>query len=56
MYDEASWDIWLTMRAFDYKFLPLAGGLLDQPDSMMHDIITIESEYNRLQNEMRKNG
>jgi len=37
------------MRATNWQFLPIAGGLLDQPDALMSDIFAIEAAYNVLQ-------
>lgn len=29
------------MQAFDWRFLPFEGSLLDQPDALMDDLVTI---------------
>lgn len=36
------------MHALDWRFLPYPGGLLDQPELLMNDLLQIEAEYQRL--------
>lgn len=50
---EESWSIWMIVRAFDWKALPHAGGLLDQPDWLLNDLLNLESEYRRLRDEIK---
>jgi hypothetical protein len=38
---EESFEIWSLMEATDWKYLPYAGGLLDQPDWLLEDIFTL---------------
>jgi len=38
---ELSWRTWRLMEATDWRFLPYPGGLLDQPDWLMADLLTI---------------
>lgn len=40
------------MRATGWRFLPYAGGLLDQPEWIMHDLIELTAEHNRLEKEL----
>jgi hypothetical protein len=46
------------MRALDWKYLPYAGGLLDQPDWLINDLLTIEGAYHRMKdtNKESENG
>lgn len=53
---EESWSIWMIVRAFDWKALPYSGGLLDQPDWLLNDLLNLESEYRRLRDEIKPNG
>jgi hypothetical protein len=43
------------MRAFDWRFLPYPGGLMDQPDDVIRGVLTIEDQYNKTK-EKYKNG
>jgi hypothetical protein len=54
--DEHNYDAWVLMRATDFRYLPYIGGLLDQPESLLQDILTIEGEYQRLKQEMNHAG
>ncbi len=36
------------MKAFDFRFLPFAGGLLDQPAWLIEDLAQIQAAYNRV--------
>ena len=36
-----AWHTWTLMQATGWTFLPYAGGLLDQPEALMDDIMTI---------------
>lgn len=38
---EAAWQAWSLMEATDWRFLPRAGGLLDQPEALLEDILTL---------------
>lgn len=33
------------MQATDWRFLPYAGGLLDQPEALMNDVLAIAGAY-----------
>jgi hypothetical protein len=44
------------MEAFDWKYLPYAGGLLDQPDWLIADLLTIQHEKAVIEKEIKKNG
>jgi len=35
------WNLWKMMEALDWRFLPSAGGMLDQPEALMEDLLTI---------------
>lgn len=43
-----SYDVWRVMKAFDFRLLPYGGGILDQPDWLMHDLLQIQSAYNKI--------
>ena len=36
-----SWKLWLMLEAIEWKFLPVDGNLLDQPEWLMDDLMTI---------------
>ena len=38
---ELAWQAWTMIQATGWNFLPHAGGLLDQPESLMDDIMAI---------------
>jgi hypothetical protein len=38
---EFSWRVWRMMERYDWSFLPRAGGILDQPQWLMDDLLTI---------------
>jgi hypothetical protein len=40
---EAAWHAWGLMEMTDWRFLPRAGGLLDQPEALLEDILTLAS-------------
>ena len=44
---ELSLAIWKLMEAFNWRFLPFPGNLLEQPDWLIHDISTL-SWLNRM--------
>lgn len=50
---EVSWQVYKLMEALDWKFLPYAGGLLDQPEWLIHDLLVI-SWRKRVVEEMLK--
>ena len=41
--EELGWEAWKLMQAFGWKFLPYEGGLMDQPETLMDDILAISS-------------
>lgn len=43
------------MEATGWRFLPYAGGLLDQPESLMRNVLRIANIVNKLK-EVNKNG
>jgi hypothetical protein len=47
-----SWDIWLYLQAFDWKFLPVEGSLLDQPEWLMDDLATISWQYSIVKDQL----
>ena len=38
---EFSWSAWKILESFGWEKLPYEGGLLDQPDWLMDDLMTI---------------
>lgn len=40
---EYSWEVWQLMEATGWDHLPFAGGLLDQPEDLMADLIAISA-------------
>jgi len=38
---DLAWLVWTLMEATGWKHLPLAGGLLDQPEALMDDLLTL---------------
>jgi hypothetical protein len=38
---EKAWQVWSLIEATDWRFLPRAGGLLDQPEALLEDVLTI---------------
>ena len=41
---EYAWDVYVLMEAFkDYHHLPFAGGVLDQPESLIEDLVALRS-------------
>lgn len=36
-----AWKTWTRMEATGWKYLPVAGGLLDQPEALMEDLLAI---------------
>jgi len=43
-----AYEIWLRWRVLDRKFLPCAGGFLDQPEDIMQDLIFLDSLFDTL--------
>jgi hypothetical protein len=37
------------MKSTDYQFLPFGGGLLDQPEWLMEDIVTLASLHSQIE-------
>jgi hypothetical protein len=38
---EQAWTAWVWLERVDWRCLPFAGGLLDQPSALMHDILKV---------------
>jgi hypothetical protein len=38
---ERAWTAWTWLERLDWRCFPYAGGLLDQPTELMHDILKI---------------
>jgi hypothetical protein len=56
LYDlEMAWRAWILMEATDWRFLPCAGGLLDQPETLIADLLTIAALSHRVK-EATKNA
>lgn len=42
LYDlEASWKVWVLLQGLDWSHLPYEGGILEQPEVLMNDLVTI---------------
>jgi hypothetical protein len=46
-----AWDTWTLMEATGWKHLPHVGGLLDQPQALMDDLMTIAWVYGTMGDE-----
>jgi hypothetical protein len=46
---EAAWPVWTQWVATERRFLPCAGGLLDQPAGLMADLFTLDWLYRKVQ-------
>jgi hypothetical protein len=42
---ETIWDVWVRWRALERKHLPYSGGFLEQPESIMADLLQLDSLY-----------
>jgi hypothetical protein len=49
----ASWWNWLVWRFFNKSALPFSGGFMEQPVWVVEDLMSIEAEYIRLEEELR---
>jgi hypothetical protein len=45
---DKAWRAWSMMSATDWKHLPEGGGLLDQSEALMNDVLSIEFMHRRL--------
>jgi hypothetical protein len=43
---------WIIWRFFDRKALPFSGGFMEQPLWVIEDMMTIEAQYNSLEEEI----
>lgn len=48
-----AWLVWTQMQATGWQFLPLSGGLMDQPELLMRNLYILSSQYQEL---MKPNG
>jgi len=46
---DQAYKVWSQMAATDWKHLPAGGGLLDQPEALWNDVLTIEFMNRRIQ-------
>ena len=49
---ERSWKVWTFLEATGWRFLPFPGGLLDQPDWLLRDLMTIAAVSERVRKEL----
>lgn len=42
---DTAWRVWTQLEAVDWRMLPFAGGLLDQPEALMDDVFAIAGAY-----------
>ena len=53
---QLAFKLWFWMKATDYKFLPYAGGLAEQPDRLMSEIAKIAWQYEVTKNHVKANA
>lgn len=49
---ERSWKIWTLLEATGWKFLPYAGGVMEQPDWLLSDLMTIAAISERVRKQV----
>ncbi len=49
---ELAWRAWTMIQATGWRFLPCPGGLLDQPESLMDDIMAIAISSQQIKSDM----
>lgn len=49
---ELAYQVFTRMQATGWKFLPVAGGLLDQPELLMNNLFVLAARYQ----EIKPNG
>lgn len=47
-----SWQIWVLLQAFDWRFLPVEGSLLDQPEWLLDDLATISWQHSIVKDQL----
>lgn len=50
---EEAWRVFTYLEAVEWKHLPYAGGLMDQPDVLMKNVFRIKSQYGRLKEQQK---
>jgi len=45
---DGAWYVWRLMEATGWRFLPYSGALLDQPESLIDDLMTISQASMRV--------
>jgi len=50
---ESAWKTFTLMEATGWRFLPQAGGLLDQDEALLLDVLTIASLNQRVKDRLR---
>jgi hypothetical protein len=53
---ETAWRTWTLEEATGWRFLPNAGGLLDQDESLLQDVLAIAALNERLKKLDQANG
>jgi hypothetical protein len=48
----SAYDVWVIWRALDRRFLP--SQILDEPEDLLTDMITLDSVYNAIQERTKK--
>jgi hypothetical protein len=51
---EEAWGAFASMEATDWRFLPYAGGLMDQPELVMRNLYRIKALSNALRERNRE--
>ncbi len=49
---DESYGVWVMVRATEWRHLPYPGGLMDQPEWLMHDLLAFDAELRRLEGEI----
>jgi len=45
---ERAWQTWTLMEATGWQFLPYSGGLLEQPESVLEDLLMVATVSQRV--------
>lgn len=51
---ELSWKVWVMLETMEWKHLPYAGGILDQPEWLMEDLYTLSARRSALKSAMKE--
>lgn len=51
---DTAWAVFTQLQATDWRHLPYVGGLLDQPEALWNDVLTIAGLERRIRNVLDK--